>query len=491
MGWMQRAVRSMAQRAAKYAGIPLRDPALVMMLGNQPTAAGVDVDNNTAMASSAVWQAVGLISSNIAAMPPVPYTATGTGRTEAIDHYSHDLLLSEPNPEMTPFIFYETLEAHALTWGNGYAYIERDHPEAPATALWPLMPNQTTPDRDDNGQIIYRFQAVYPDEVDRDYQSWEVLHIPGLGFDGLKGYDVIQQARESIGHGMAMEKYGAALFGRGSTAGGILKIPADMEMTERSKKNFRESWELMHRGPDNAHRVAILEDGIDYAPLGLPPEAAQFLQSRQFHITEIARWFNIPPHLLRDLSNATFSNIEHQGIDFLVYTLRPWLLRWAQELRRKLFTKKERKRYGIEHDTRNLLLTDINARYKAYRVGREGSWLTLNDILRGEKLPTVEGALGESRIVPENMRAVDNEGRDVFALNAREQVQNTAMNGAQIASMLSIVQACAAGTVNPDTANAMIQLAFPTAPMDMVNAMLLPIRQGKVNAPSDGGSAAS
>jgi HK97 family phage portal protein len=401
---MQRFARGLIKRAAKYAGIPLRDPALVAMLGNVPTAAGMDVDEATALNCSAVWQAVTLLSSSVASLPVEVKTldADGEDKDEAIDtnHPVYHLLNRQPNPYMTPFTFHETLEAHCLTWGNGYAYIEKEG-KTPV-ALWPLMPNQVTPTRrEGTGDIYYEFRAIYAGEKDQQYEVDEVIHVPGLGFDGLKGYPVIQMARESIGLTQAAERFGASFFGRGSLPGGVIEHPGDLK--DVARHNLRESWEEMHRGPDNAHRIAILDEGMSFKPIGIPPDDAQFLQTRQFQILEVARWFNVPPHMLRDLINATFSNIEHQGIDFLVYSLRPWLLRFQQEYRRKLFTKSEQSRYYVDHDTHKLLMTDVATRFKAYRDGREGGWLTLNNILRREGMPLLPPEIGDIRLQPLNM----------------------------------------------------------------------------------------
>jgi HK97 family phage portal protein len=405
---MQRAARWLIKRAAKYAGIPLRDPALVAMLGNVPTAAGMDIDEASAMNCSAVWQAINLLSSSVASLPVQVFDYESSGEDDdqsiATNHPVYRLLNRQPNPDMTPFTFHEIGTAHALSWGNGYSYIERveDTPDAPPVALWPMMPNQVTPARrPGTGDIYYEFRAIYEGEKDQEYKPWEVLHVPGLGFDGVKGYPVIQLARESLGLTLAAERYGASFFGRGSIPGGFISHPTDLKDT--AKANLRESWEEMHRGPDNAHRVAILDEGMEFKPIGIPPEDAQFLQTRQFQVVEVARWFNVPPHMLRDLSQATFSNIEHQGIDFLVYSLRPWLLRWQQEYRRKLFSDSEQAKYYVDHDTHKLLMTDVATRYKAYRDGREGGWLTLNNINRKENLPRLPKEIGDVRLQPLNM----------------------------------------------------------------------------------------
>lgn len=475
MNWIKNGIR----RAAKYAGIPLRDPALVSMLGSQPTAAGVDIDEISAMNYSAVWAAVNLIASNFAAMPIIPYHGVDDNRTRATDHWSYELLTLEINDEMTPFAFFETWVSHAETWGNGYGHIERVHRDAPATAIRLLPPNQVTPQRTNSGQIVYHFKSKYPGEKDRDFAPWEVLHLAGPGFDGLQGYSVIDHARESIGLGAAVEKYGAGFFGRGSVPGGVLEVPLDLNLSEKAKRNLRESWELLHRGPDNAHRIALLFDGIQHKALGIPPDAAQFLKTRQFQISEIARWFNVPPHLLRDLTQSTNNNIEHQGIDFLVYTMRPWLLRSQQEIRRKLFTSKERKIMSVDHDVHNLLMTDAKTRYEGYNTGRNTGFLTLNDILRTEKMNTIDTPFGDSRLVPLNMQTVDDRGNAVSETPG--EVQATAMNGVQITALLAVVTAAGQQSIDPDTAEQVILAAFPELKPAQIAAMLKPIREGKIN----------
>lgn len=414
MGWMQRQVRRFVKRAAKYAGIPLRDPALVAMLGNQPASSGVDVDQDTALNYSALWAAVNVIASNVAALPAIPYEIRKDGHYEAVNTPAHRFLLTAPNDEMTPYTFTETVQAHAMTWGNGYAELERDDPREPAYGANVLLPNQVSPSRDeDTGEIYYQFTAIYSGEEDRRIPWWKVLHIPGLGFDGLRGYDVIDRARESLGLGMAAEKFGGAFFGRGCTLGGILEAPEELEMTEKAKKNLRESFELLHRGPDNSHRVAILEQGIKYQSLGVPPETAQFLETRKFQTIEIARWFNIPPHLLRDLDHATFSNIEQQGIEFFAITLRPWLLRWQQEYRRKLFGLPDQTRFFVCHDPHNLQMMDANSRFDVYAKGRNMGVYTLNNILKKEGMNPLPSEIGDTRLAPSTMKVLGARGEPI------------------------------------------------------------------------------
>ncbi len=400
MNRVQKFMAWVAYRAQKYAGLPLRDPALVAMFGGAPAAAGVDVDEDTALNYSAVWRAVNLLSSVIAALPKSVQKKHGNDWVDDPGHPAHRLVAHSPNPEMTPFIYTETTMAHLLIWGNEYSKVDREG-EWPV-ALWPLMPNQTHKERAANGDVCYRFTPVYPDEKEKVYKAEDVLHVPGLGFDGLRGYSVINRAREGVGLGIATERFGAGFFGRGSLPGGVITHP--LELSKRARKNLRESFELLHRGPDNAHRIGILDEGMTFNKTDIPMDDAQFLETRQFQVVEIARWFGIPPHMLYHLLDATYTNIEHQGMDFLTYSLMPWLIRIGQSYEARLFSEKERGNYRIHFDTTELAKADIKTRYEAYTQGRNGGWLTLNDIMRREGLNPIKGELGDTRLSPSTMR---------------------------------------------------------------------------------------
>lgn len=475
----RRLARAVAKRAIKFAGIPLRDPALVSMFGRNPAESGIDVDEDSALNFSAYWRGVSLLSQSIAMLGKRPFKEGKDGRTVAKTHSSYYPLAVSPNPEMTPFVFDETLQAHALTWGNGYAHIERagSDPQDPVLALWPLMPNQMIPERDGE-KLVYRFFPMFEGEKDETFQAHEVLHVPGLGFDGLKGYSVVQRAREGIGLGLATERTGAAFFGRGSIPGGVLEHPG--ELTETARKNLRETWEQMHRGPDNAHRIAILEEGIKYnATAAMSYEDMQFLLTRKFQVVEIARWLGIPPHMLYELEQSTNNNIEHQGLEFLTYSLLPWLMKWAQEYRRKLFREDELPYYEIEYNVNVLLKTDIKTRFEAYTQARNGGWYTLNDILKQENMNPVAGSMGDSRLMPSTMVVMGEHVKGIGESPDVSQVEDTALNGPQVTSLLTILQAVSANQLDPDSANAMITAAFPAVPPNVVMAMLAPYKGKK------------
>ena len=229
--------------------------------------------------------------------------------------------------------------------------------------------------------------------------------MPGIGFDGLKGYGCVHKARESIALGVATERFGATFFGNGTTTGGVIEHPG--ELSQPARENIRASWNEIHKGLEHAHRIAILEEGMKYVKTSVSPEDSQFLQTRQFQIVEIARWFNLPPHLLRDLTHATFSNIEHQGAEFLTYSLRPWLVRWEMELRRKLLSDAEKKTRRFEFDVSVLLRGDTLARYQAYQIGRNMGVLSTDDIRRKERMtPLGKAAGGDLYLAPVNYQSL-------------------------------------------------------------------------------------
>ncbi|MDE2427043.1 MAG: phage portal protein [Elusimicrobia bacterium] len=387
--------------------MPLRDPALAAFFGPVDTASGVAVNEYTAFNSSAVFAAVRLISEAMGLMEcvlqeekPNKDDPDQVDKIEAKAHPLWNLLHEEPNPEMTPMSFFSTITAHCLTWGNGYAEIVRDGAGRPAQ-YWPIPPNRVRPRRvlSDNPRdrticydifpniaSPYALQALPINNGGEEMVTipyWNMLHVPGLGFDGLLGYSVVTCARESIGLTMATEQFGASFFGRGSRPSGVLTHPGKMK--KEARINLRESWEKAYQGLSNAQRVALLEEGVKWEAIGIPPEDAQFLQTRAFQIAEICRWFNVPPHMLRDLSRATFSNIEHQGMDFVTYSLMPWIVRVVQELRRKSLTAEEKKRYLIAFLYQVLQRGDFLSRMQGYQMGIQ------NGILCPDEARALEG----------------------------------------------------------------------------------------------------
>lgn len=378
-------------------------PELAKLWASPPTSTGVSITETNALNYSAVWAAVSLISSQVASLPLILYARRKDGgKDRKPNHPLYWLLHDEPNSEMSSFVFREALQAHVLTWGNGYAEIERDMSDRPI-ALWPITPDRVTPTRDRADNLTYKVRN--PDGKDVFLQPRNMFHLPGLGFDGNVGYSVISKARESIGLGIATERFGGTFFGNGATFGGVLKHPG--KLSPNAQKLLTDQIEAKHQGLTRAHRFLLLQEAMDYVGTGVPPEAAQFLETRLFQIIEICRWFNIPPHKLRDLSRATFSNIEQQAIEFVTDTLRPWLIRWEQEIQRKLIAPLEQGIQFAEHLVDGLMRGDTTSRYAAYAVGRQWGWLSADDVLERENMNPLPNGQGKIYLVPQNMAPAD------------------------------------------------------------------------------------
>lgn len=300
------------------------------------TTSGETVDEFKAMQTTAVYACVRILAEAVASLPIHVYERTETGKEKKLDHPLYFLLHDEPNPEMSSFIFRETMMSHLLIWGNAYVQIIRDK-GGRVISLYPLLPDKMSVHRDDSGRLYYKYQRQteenpnFNDKGTVLLKQEDILHVPGLGFDGLIGYSPIAMAKNAIGMTLATENYGASFFKNGANPG-ILKDP----------KRVRDSWNAVYNGVTNAHKVAVLEEGMKYTQVGIPPEEAQFLQTRKFQINEIARLYRIPPHMVGDLEKSSFSNIEQQSLEFVKYTLDPWVVRLEQAFKRSLFLPEEK-----------------------------------------------------------------------------------------------------------------------------------------------------
>ncbi len=360
------------------------------------TTSGKTVNERTAMQTTAVYACVRILAETIASLPLHTYMNTESGKEKARDHPIYYLLSDSPNPEMTSFVFRETLMGHLLLWGNSYSQIIRNG-HGKVVALYPLLPDKMTVSRSEKGEIYYVYNKEGHDYILR---KEEVLHIPGLGFDGLIGYSPIAMAKNAIGMAIATEEYGAKFFANGANPGGVLEHPGIVKDPQR----IRDSWNSVYQGTSNAHRVAVLEEGMKFSPIGIPPEQAQFLETRKYQTEEICRIFRVPPHLVGDLERATFSNIEHQSISFVVHTIRPWLVRIEQSINKSLFTDKEKQNYFVSFVVEGLLRGDYESRMRGYSIGIQNGFMSPNDIRRLENLnpiPSEEG--GNTYMVNGNM----------------------------------------------------------------------------------------
>lgn len=360
------------------------------------TTSGKPVNERTAMQTTAVYACVRILAEAVASLPLHVYEYRDDGGKKLVhDHPLYYLLHDEPNPEMTSFVFRETLMSHLLIWGNAYAQIIRDG-VGRVLGLYPLLPDKMEVQRDDKGNIYYVYSRnsdenpTFKEYGNIKLKAEDVLHIPGLGFDGLIGYSPIAMAKNAVGMTLACEEYGASFFANGANPGGVLEHPGVL----KDPSKVRESWNSVYRGVSNAHKIAVLEEGMKYQQIGIPPEEAQFLETRKFQINEIARLYRIPPHMVGDLDKSSFSNIEQQSLEFVKYTLDPWVIRWEQSLQRSLLLPGEKGKYFIKLNVDGLLRGDYQSRMNGYAVGRQNGWFSANDIREMENMnpiPDEEG----------------------------------------------------------------------------------------------------
>ena len=358
------------------------------------SASGKVVTERSAMQMTAVYACVRILSEAIAELPLHLYRYNENGGKEkALDHPLYLLLHDEPNPEMTSFVFRETLMTHLLLWGNAYAQVLRNG-KGEVIGLYPLMPNRMSVDRDEHGQLYYKYQRGSDEPGGRSeaviLRHPDVLHIPGLGFDGLVGYSPIAMAKNAIGLAIAAEEFGAKFYANGAAPGGILEHPG----TIKDPNRVRESWQSTFGGSGNSNKIAVLEEGMKFTQISIAPDQAQFLETRKFQINEIARIFRVPPHMVGDLEKSSFSNIEQQSLEFVKYTLDPWVTRWEQSLMRTLFTEEEKKAYFIKFNLEGLLRGDYASRMSGYATARQNGWMSANDIRELEnmdRIPAEEG----------------------------------------------------------------------------------------------------
>ena len=373
------------------------------------------------MQMTAVYSCVRILSEAVASLPVHIYKYNDSGGKEkALDHPLYFLLHDEPNPEMTSFAFRETLMTHLLLWGNAYAQIIRNGKNE-VIGLYPLMPDRMTVDRDDKGKLYYEYQLSSDDAQTMKgstviLQPKDVLHIPGLGFDGLVGYSPIAMAKNAIGLAIAAEEYGSKFYANGAAPSGVLEHPGVL----KDPGKVRESWNATFGGSSNANKVAVLEEGMKYTPISISPNEAQFLETRKFQINEIARIFRVPPHMVGDLEKSSFSNIEQQSLEFVKYTLDPWVSRWEQNMMRSLLTSEEKSTYFIKFNVDGLLRGDYQSRMNGYAIGRQNGWMSANDIRELENLDRIPAELGgDLYLINGNMTKLEDAG--IFAASGKEE----------------------------------------------------------------------
>jgi len=388
----------------------LKDPAkwLVDWFGGATSAAGITVTADSARRIAAVWAAVKIISESVASLPCFVYKRRpdGKGKDKQLNNPLHRLLHNQPNPWQTSFEWRDMMQGHLCLRGNAYSEILYDG-RGGIRALIPRHPDRMRVYDISNEAIgeqplVYEYQpAVGPA---RFLFADEVLHLKGMSDDGLVGLSPIHEFRETLGLAIGTESYAARFFGNNANPGGVLTHPKTLSAP--AIERLRSQWGQRHQGVESAHQFTILEEGMTWTAVGINPKDSQLIDSRKFSVTEIARIFRVPPHMIADLDRATFSNIEQQSIEFVVHSLRPWLVRWEQRLAAALLTPREQADgLLIEFNVDGLLRGDIKSRYDAYAVGRQWGWLSPNDVRGLENMNPRDDGSGDAYHEPLNMQS--------------------------------------------------------------------------------------
>lgn len=385
MNWLQKL-------RAKSAGDDLVDRFSV--LGGISTSSGEVINPDTALQLSTVWACTRILAESVAHLPIAVYERTSEGKRPAPKHPLYRVLHDEPNPDMSAIDFRMAMMVNCCPWGNAYARITRNNGRV--IGLWPLRAPLMKVRRD-AGRLIYEYTE---NGVPVQYAASEIFHLRTMSMDGVMGMSPVVQARDAFGLAKALERYGAEFFANGAVPLTVLEHPG--QVGEEGARNLRKWWETFFSGRGNRHKVAIMEEGMKASMLAVDPQKAQALEQRHFQIEEIARIFRVPLHMIGELTRSTNNNITMQSLEFVIYTLLPWLEIWEQAINRSLLSESEKSTYFVEHSVEGLLRGDTKSRYEAYAVGRQWGWLSVNDIRRLENMnPVAEG--GDTYLQPLNM----------------------------------------------------------------------------------------
>jgi len=388
-----------------------RNPAYWLGLGGYKNQAGVDVNTTTAMRQSAVFACVNLLANTFACVPWITYQRLPRGKERATDHLLYSVLHDRPNPEQSSAKFRAMMMSHALLHGNGYAEIEFDG--GVPVALWPIPAWKCKALRLNDNSLIYEVQT--PEGQFKRLAAWQVWHFTGLSTDGTSGMSVIAQARESIGLAIATEQFGGHFFSRGANVGGVAQHPK--VLSAQGHQNLQKSLDEEYAGLGRDHRLLLLEEGMTYQKVGIPNNDSQFLETRVFQIVDIARMFHVPLHMIGELSRATFTNIEHQGIEFMVYTMNPWFVFAEQETNYKLFGLGSA--YFSEFLADGLLRGDSAARASFYRELFYLGSISPNEIREKENWNPIDDPGGDEYYTQANMVPMKMAGQQQQSLNSR------------------------------------------------------------------------
>lgn len=355
------------------------------------TTSGKVINEKNAMQASAVYACIRVLSETVASLPISVFSyGEDGGKVKEHEHPLYRILHSEPNPEMTAYTLKEVMMVHLLLYGNSYTQIIRDG-AGRVVALYPLMPNCIEEERDEDGKLQYIYQRSSDENPNMKEDARvvlkyeEVMHITAMSMDGLVGSSIIASSKNSIAIALSAEEFGASFYKNGAYPGGVLEHPGVLKNPEK----VRESWNSIYQGSGNSHKIAVLEEGMHFSPITLNPDVLQLSETRHFQLEEIARIFRVPLHLINSLDHATYSNIEHQSIEFIKYSISPWVIRIEQEMEKSLLLPSEKGKYTIKMNVDGLMRGDYKSRMEGYAIGRNGGWLSTNDIREMENMNPV------------------------------------------------------------------------------------------------------
>ena len=392
-------------------GISLENPrnSLARVFDIQSTYTGKAVTESSALTIAAVWACVRIISGTIAKTPLNTFRRTPDGKQLAPGHYLFNLLRNSANERMTAFRFQRLMMAWVLLWGNAYAEMEING-RGQITALWPMRPDRMRIIQAEDGTLTYIYQPVGVGLQTRVIDSHYMFHLRGLELDGVVGLSPIQQARQSIGLAMAAEEYGARFFGNNGRPGMVLQHPG--VLSDKAQKNLLESWNSIHQGLQGAHRVGVLEEGMELKEVGIPPEDAQFLQTRRFQAVDIARIFGVPPHKIAELDKATFSNIENQSIEFVQDSMEDWFGNWEAEIPHSMLSAREASTIFAQFDRRILLRGDFASRSAGLATLRQNGFINGDEGREDLGFNPIPDGSGKKYVIQLNMQDLDKVGEE-------------------------------------------------------------------------------
>ena len=401
--------RKREQRTVTWEDIePSVSPELFQSLITSATGESVTATN--AMQISAVFACVRLIASTMATVPLLLYRRLedGSSRKErAPEHPLYRVLHDAPNREMSACEFFEFMTMHLELRGNAYAEIVRNQ-RGDVQELWPLRPDRMEPRRVEQA-LVYLYRR--PDGTSHLFDADEILHLRALPTDGIMGLSVIDQCQESLGLSKASDKYAAKFFSNSAMPSALLSVPEGKALSAEAKARLAADWRAAYGNLDNAQRVAILEHGLSYQQISVTPEQAQFLESRKYNVRDIARLFGVPAHLIGDLEQATFSNIEHQSLEFVMHTIRPRCVRIEQAIKRQCLKDDDQQSFFAEFLLDALVRGDLKTRYEAYQIARMNGWMNADEIRAKENMNPIEDGTGEVYVVASNLIPLDRVGQ--------------------------------------------------------------------------------